>query len=80
MIIQKHKYLTLDAIRGVAAIFVFIQHAPFLFGGLKFEHAYLAVDIFFVMSGFVIALAYTESMASRKLSKIDFIKIRAIRL
>lgn len=56
--IQKHKYLTLDAIRGVAAIFVFTQHAGQLFGGRQFLHSYLAVDLFFVMSGFVISVAY----------------------
>lgn len=78
--IKSHNYLTLDAIRGVAAIFVFIQHAPILFGGLKFEHAYLAVDLFFVMSGFVIASAYSDSLESGKLSILNFIKIRMIRL
>lgn len=78
--IHKHKYLTLDAIRGVAAIFVFTQHAGQLFGGWQFLHAYLAVDLFFVMSGFVISVAYDESLLSKKLSVVDFLKIRAIRL
>ena len=78
--IQKHKYLTLDAIRGVAAIFVLTRHSGDLFGGWQFIHSYLAVDLFFVMSGFVISVAYDESLLSTKLSVIDFIKVRVIRL
>ncbi len=78
--IQKHKYLTLDAIRGVAAIFVLTRHAGELLGGWQFLHSYLAVDLFFVMSGFVISVAYDEGLSSKKLSVIEFLKIRTIRL
>jgi peptidoglycan/LPS O-acetylase OafA/YrhL len=80
ILIPKHKYLSLDAIRGVAAIFVFTRHADGLFWGISFPHSYLAVDLFFVMSGFVIAVAYDSALASRQLSAVNFLKIRAIRL
>src|SRR5665647_103794 len=78
--IQKHKYLSLDAIRGVAAMFVLALHGPELFGGVNFPKSYLAVDLFFVMSGFVLSAAYDKNLLSRKLSVIEFIKIRLIRL
>ena len=77
---KKHKYLTLDAIRGIAATFVLSIHFGVLFGGLHFPHAYLAVDMFFVMSGFVISAAYDADIKSGKLTIADFLRIRAVRL
>lgn len=77
---EKHKYLTLDAIRGVAAIFVMSIHIGAIFGGIQFPHAYLAVDLFFVMSGFVISTAYDKNLESGTLTATNFLKIRAARL
>jgi len=79
-LIQKHKYLTLDAIRGVAALFVVIRHLSDFFGGIQFPHSHLAVDLFFVMSGFVLSAAYDKDLVSGKLSTTNFLKIRAVRL
>lgn len=76
----KHKFLTLDGIRGLAAVFVVIRHMPEYFGGVSFPHSYLAVDLFFVMSGFVISRAYDKNLVSGKLSVPSFLKIRGIRL
>ncbi len=49
----------LDALRGIAAIAVVFHHEPGLYGshGL-FARAYLAVDFFFMLSGFVLTLAF----------------------
>ena len=49
----------LDALRGIAAIAVVFHHEPGLYGshGL-FPRAYLAVDFFFMLSGFVLTLAF----------------------
>lgn len=80
MLIQKHKYLTLDGIRGVAAFFVLMLHMAQLTGDRYFPRAYLAVDLFFVMSGFVISAAYDMQLRSRKLMVYQFLKIRIIRL
>lgn len=79
--IPKHKYLTLDAIRGVAAIFVSFLHLPseYLLG-IEFPHAYLAVDLFFSMSGFVLASAYDKDLLSGKLTANQFLKLRIIRV
>ena len=50
----------LDGLRGMAALAVLVLHLPPL-SGFVF-HAYLAVDLFFIMSGFVIAHAYEERL------------------
>ncbi|HEY4939929.1 MAG TPA: acyltransferase [Rhizomicrobium sp.] len=52
------KFATLDALRGVAALAVVLFH---LSGPLAPE-GYLAVDLFFLMSGFVVAAAYEERL------------------
>lgn len=44
------------------------------------NHGYLAVDFFFMLSGFVIGYAYDARMNSHKISNKDFIKRRLIRL
>lgn len=56
---------SLTGLRGCAAIFVVFYHS---FGGIPMKgafntllaHGYLAVDIFFVLSGFVMTLNYAE--------------------
>jgi peptidoglycan/LPS O-acetylase OafA/YrhL len=50
----------LDALRGVAALMVATMHLSWP-GGV-FAHSYLAVDFFFVLSGFVIAEAYEDRL------------------
>jgi peptidoglycan/LPS O-acetylase OafA/YrhL len=79
----RRKYHTLDGIRGAAALMILIRHAGFFFGNfgvyISNSESYLAVDLFFVLSGFVIAGAYDKRLAGG-LSPIEFIKIRVIRL
>jgi peptidoglycan/LPS O-acetylase OafA/YrhL len=74
------RYLTLDAMRGIAAIMVLFRHAPVSFGGPDFPQSYLAVDLFFVMSGFVIANAYEDRLRSGGIDWIGFMRLRIIRL
>lgn len=55
--------LTLDAIRGIAAIAVLLIHIGWETGDRSFARfGYLAVDLFFVMSGFVIGRAYEDKL------------------
>lgn len=54
--------VALDGLRGFAAIAVMARHLV-LQDGL-FSHGYLAVDFFFVLSGYVIGLAYEERLRS----------------
>lgn len=77
----KH-FVTLDGLRGVAAIAVVIFHRQnrLPFGGHLLDHAYLAVDFFFVLSGFVIAHAYDRPLIAGTLSPGRFTRLRIIRL
>lgn len=60
------RYLALDGLRGVAALAVVFYHAPWTthFSDLQTtRNAYLAVDFFFILSGFVIAANYARRIA-----------------
>lgn len=79
---KKH-YEILDGLRGVAAILVVIFHILEAHnGGSRFaqiiNHGYLAVDFFFLLSGFVVAYAYDDRWT--KMSQWEFYKRRLIRL
>ena len=55
----------MTGIRGIAAVFVMVYHLRIyaLFSGglaVALRHGYLSVDMFFVLSGFVMALSYGE--------------------
>jgi peptidoglycan/LPS O-acetylase OafA/YrhL len=69
----------LDGIRGVAAILIAIRHSSAFFGAIDFQESYLAVDVFFVLSGVVIADAYEERLQSN-LSVKGFAWLRIVRL
>lgn len=70
---------SLDAMRGIAALVVVAHHAEFLWGGQIVPNGYLAVDLFFILSGFVIARAYDARLRGGW-SFADFAKARLLRL
>lgn len=86
----KPHYDLLDGLRGVAALLVVVYHVfeGFSFAELTngagdglirtFNHGYLAVDFFFMLSGFVISYAYDDRFRSMSLG--SFFKRRLIRL
>lgn len=78
----KPHYNILDGLRGVAAITVIIFHLFEAFATNHLDqiinHGYLAVDFFFILSGFVVGYAYDDRWG--KMSTMDFIKRRIIRL
>ena len=80
---HQDRFIVLDAMRGVAAIAIAFRHAPFLWGStrpqLLLRESYLAVDFFFVLSGFVLARAY-EARLARDLSLRQFMLGRIVRL
>lgn len=80
---SKRHYKILDGLRGVAAITVVLFHIfeTFALGDHNkqiINHGYLAVDFFFLLSGFVIGYAYDDRWS--KMSLGDFFKRRLIRL
>ena len=78
---HKPHFLTLDGLRGVAAISVACFHVLQVFGGRPFlAHAPLAVDFFFILSGFVLSYAYSERIRDGSLSALAFAELRAVRL
>lgn len=77
---SRHVFLELDAMRGVAAACVMLYHyGPFLSAGKVLPGAYLAVDLFFLLSGFIIAHAY-EARLQAGMGFARFAVIRLIRL
>ena len=86
----KPHYELLDGLRGVAAILVLFYH---VFEGFSFaevtngagdgiirtlNHGHIAVDFFFILSGFVISYAYDDRW--NKMNTWQFFKRRLIRL
>ena len=90
---SKPHYAILDGLRGVAALVVIWYH---VFEGFatspldqKFNHGYLAVDFFFILSGFVVGYAYDDRWKGRPgdasgvrggMRIRDFLKRRLVRL
>lgn len=78
----KPHYDLLDGLRGVAALTVVCFHLFEAFAtshlDQRINHGYLAVDFFFILSGFVIGYAYDDRWG--KMTIRDFLKRRLIRL
>jgi peptidoglycan/LPS O-acetylase OafA/YrhL len=78
----KPHYAILDGLRGVAALTVVAFHLceahATSFLDQLINHGYLAVDFFFLLSGFVIGYAYDDRWG--RLSVKDFFKARLVRL
>lgn len=79
---SKPRFEILDGLRGVAAIIVVLFHLFETYSpgpcGQILNHGYLAVDFFFVLSGFVIGYAYDDRWG--RMTTWDFFKRRLIRL
>lgn len=79
---SKPRYEILDGLRGVAAMMVVAYHLlETYFHGAPSQpinHGYLAVDFFFVLSGFVIGYAYDDRWD--RMSTWNFFKRRLVRL
>lgn len=70
----------LDGLRGYAAFVVVLYHLRHFFGdALPVANGYLAVDLFFVMSGLVIAMTY-EARLRAGMGVAAFFRRRVIRL
>ncbi|WP_174286527.1 acyltransferase family protein [Sphingomonas bacterium] len=78
---KKKEFDALHGLRGVAALIVVLYHYQQSRPGTSvvFSSGYLAVDLFFVLSGFVIGYVY-EHRLETTLSLLRFVEIRLIRL
>lgn len=78
----KPHYNILDGLRGIAALTVVWFHIFEAFAtshvDQQINHGYLAVDFFFILSGFVVGYAYDDRW--QKMTIKNFIKRRFIRL
>jgi peptidoglycan/LPS O-acetylase OafA/YrhL len=72
------RYLALDGLRGIAAVAVVFRHAHVQ--AAPFLHGYLAVDMFFLLSGFVIAKSYEPRLAEGWLTLGAYMRQRLERL
>ena len=79
---SKPRYEILDGLRGVAAMLVVAFHLLETYYHMgpdqPISHGYLAVDFFFVLSGFVIGYAYDDRWHQMSLG--NFFKRRLVRL
>ena len=73
------RFLTLDGLRGLAALIVVAVHASEHFGSAGPRFGYLAVDLFFVLSGFVLSYAYDRRFADGMTNR-QFMRLRIERL
>jgi peptidoglycan/LPS O-acetylase OafA/YrhL len=80
---EKSHYAILDRLRGVASLTVVVFHLFEAYAGGDpqqqiINHGYLAVDFFFLLSGFVVAYAYDDRWG--RMSQWGFYKRRLVRL
>lgn len=74
-------FLLLDLIRGSAALSVLVYHLEEAAQDTHFfRGSFLAVDLFFLMSGFVLTRAYEARLKNGNLDLIGFIRVRLLRL
>ena len=66
---SKPHYHILDGLRGVAALTVIGYHIFEAYDCRHINHGYLAVDFFFILSGFVIGYAYDDRWTKGRSNK-----------
>jgi peptidoglycan/LPS O-acetylase OafA/YrhL len=80
----KPHYTILDGLRGVAALVIVCFHLFEAYAtshlDQRINHGYLAVDFFFILSGFVVGYAYDDRWKTKTLTIKSFVKRRFIRL
>lgn len=78
---KKRLFYTLDAIRGLLAILVMSRHLDAFIAPVTFQETYLAVDVFFLLSGIVICQAYEDKLRSgADMTPTSFFLVRLIRI
>ncbi|NEJ74268.1 acyltransferase family protein [Rhizobium phaseoli] len=76
----KQFFTALEALRGVAAVMVIFRHTEGALGPISPNISYLAVDLFFLLSGVVLANSYEKRLLAGEISPAGFLLQRVIRL
>lgn len=72
------RFETLDGLRGVAAVCVVVYHLSIIGAPVVLPHGWLAVDFFFILSGFVMAHSYAEKLRTLPLRTFVGMRLRRI--
>ncbi|MDU0307238.1 acyltransferase family protein [Rhizobium sp. 10PS4] len=76
----KQFFTALEALRGIAAIMVMFLHTGGTLGPIPANISYLAVDLFFLLSGVVLANSYEKRLTREQISPTGLLLQRIIRL
>ena len=78
--VHSPRMVQLDGLRGIAAFMVVFYHMDIVYGiNGPFQRGYLFVDLFFLLSGFVLAVS-TEKKLRAGIGAIEFTWVRYKRL
>ncbi len=75
---ERRTFLLLEAMRGTAALLVVSRHVLWFYP--RFHMSYLAVDLFYTLSGFVLSYSYEKRLKARDMGKLFFFALRVIRI
>jgi peptidoglycan/LPS O-acetylase OafA/YrhL len=77
---KAHRFVVLDGLRGVAALVVLSLHLVQQHDLTVLPFAGLAVDFFYMLSGFVVAFAYEQRLRDCTMGLASFALVRIARL
>jgi peptidoglycan/LPS O-acetylase OafA/YrhL len=75
----RRHFQTIEGMRAAGAFLIVMRHVPMFFGGVRVPESFLAVDLFYLVSGFVIAHAYARRLEQGGYLR-EFFLVRLIRL
>ncbi|MGO7428469.1 acyltransferase family protein, partial [Rhizobium ruizarguesonis] len=76
----KQFFTALESLRGIAAVVVMLLHTGGTLGPIPANIGYIAVDLFFLLSGVVLANSYERQLTTGQISPAGFLLQRIIRL
>ncbi|HET7084914.1 MAG TPA: acyltransferase [Rhizomicrobium sp.] len=76
---KTQRFAALDGLRGICALVVILYHSFRQMPVNPFAHGYLSVDVFFVLSGFVLAYAFGARLEAG-MGATEFMRARIRRL